>query len=456
MTSNVVAMDPEYSAALPPHNAEVEAGLLGALLTSDHAYDRVADILSADDFYEPVHGRIFAAIAKLVEQGKKATPQILARHFDGDEELAEAGGGQYLYELAAGVISIAGAKDYAQQIRDLAIMRGLVEVGRNIEGMATTTSLDETPAEILDFAYGQLDDLSKMPGEAQAETLHDAGTRALAAHEAAWKNKGEVTGLATGFIDLDHKTAGLHPGDLIILAGRPSMGKSALAGNIAANAARNEKRAYFASLEMSAEQLATREQAIRAGIPVDRIRRGDLSDDEFQRLIGAQNQLRALPLIIDADPGLSIQALRSRVRRARRAGGVDLVVVDYLQLMESSAHARRYGNKVQEVSEITRGLKQLAKEMNLPVIALSQLSRQVEQRDDKRPTLADLRESGSIEQDADVVMFIYREEMINPTEENSGLAELIIGKQRNGPVGSIQLAFSKQFTRFDSLYQETD
>lgn len=476
MSADVHPFDPEYSAAPPPSNIEIEGALLGALLTSDRAYDRVADILAPEHFYEPVHGRIFEAIAKLVEQGKKAAPQTLARHFDKDEGLQEAGGGRYLYELAASVISVANVKDYAEQVRDLSTLRGLIEVGQNIAGMATATTLDEKPSEILEFAYGQLDDLSKAPGESQAESLHDAGARALQMHEAAWKNKGEVTGLATGFIDLDRRTAGLHPSDLIILAGRPSMGKSALAGNIASNAARAGLRPYFASLEMSAEQLATREQAIRAGIPVERIRRGDLSDEEFQALIRAQEGLRDLPLIIDADPGLSVQALRSRVRRAKRAGGIDLVVVDYLQLMESSAHARRYGNKVQEISEITRGLKQLAKEMNVPVIALSQLSRQVEQREDKRPILADLRESGSIEQDADVVMFVYREayyvEKAEPAKKANetaeafdirfsewavhmnkcrNIAEVYIAKQRMGPVGKVRLYFDGPLMRFDNL-----
>ncbi len=473
--SNVTPLH-EQAGAPPPHNAEIEAALLGALLTNDRAYDRVADILLPEHFYEPVHGRIYEAIARLMESGKAAGPQTLARHFDADEGLTEAGGGQYLYELAAGVISVVNVKQYAEQIRDLATLRGLIEVGQNIAGMAERTGLDDKPDGIAEFAYGQLDDLMRAPNESRVETLHAAGARALAMHEAAWKNKGEVTGVPTGFIDLDRKTAGLHPGNLIIIAGRPSMGKSALAFNIATRAARSGRRGMFFSLEMSAEELATREQASLAGIPSERIRRGELDDAEFRALIAAQEELREIPLTVDADSALTVSALRSRVRRAKRKAGVDLVIVDYLQLMRSSAEARRYGNKVQEISEITRGLKQLAGEMKVPVIALSQLSRQVEQREDKRPTLADLRESGSIEQDADVVMFVYREayyvEKAEPMKKTGeaqeafdirfadwaehmsrvrNMADLYVAKQRQGPVGKVSLYFDGPLMRFGNL-----
>ena len=466
----------EQAGAPPPHNAEIEAALLGALLTNDRAYDRVADILLPEHFYEPVHGRIYEAVARLAEGGKAAGPQTLARHFDADEGLAEAGGGQYLYELAASVISVVAVKDYAEQIRDLALRRAGIAECEETAALLREPGLDDDAGDVLEGHQGRLDDRMRAPNESQLESLHAAGARALAMHEAAWKNKGQVTGVPTGFIDLDRKTAGLHAGNLIIIAGRPSMGKSALAFNIATRAARSGRRGMFFSLEMSAEELATREQASLAGIPSERIRRGELDDAEFRALIAAQEELREIPLTVDADSALTVSALRSRVRRAKRKTGVDLVIVDYLQLMRSSAEARRYGNKVQEISEITRGLKQLAGEMKLPVVALSQLSRQVEQREDKRPTLADLRESGSIEQDADVVMFVYREayyvEKAEPMKKTGeaqeafdirfadwaehmnrvrNMADLYVAKQRQGPVGKVSFYFDGPLMRFDNL-----
>jgi replicative DNA helicase len=472
---------------IPPHNAEVEAGLLGAILTNDRALEKVSEFLHAEHFYEPVHGRIYDAARRLVERGQKASPQTLAHFFQSDEALTDAGGAQYLYELAASIISVANVADYGRIIHDLYLRRELIELGEGVVNDAFEPDIDDSAPLQIEKAEQQLYNLATV-GETErgVVTLKHASVMALEVAEQAYKNEGHVVGVTTGLKDLDRRLGGLHGSDLLILAGRPSMGKTALATNIAFNAAQAQKQSngdepagtnhvLFFSLEMSAEQLAARILSQVSGIPSDRVRRGEINPDEFQAFAVASQQMSKISLFIDDTPGITVSTMRTRARRLKRQSGLDMIVVDYLQLLQGTP-GRRAENRVQEVSEITRGLKMLAKELEVPVIALSQLSRQVEQREDKRPQLSDLRESGSIEQDADVVMFIYREEYYLEKGEpirgiddkgdkfedrharwQSRLAEVentasvIIAKQRHGPVGAIDLYFEGSLTKFGDL-----
>jgi len=480
---------------IPPHNAEIEAALLGAILTNNRAFERVGDFLRAEHFYEPVHGRIYDALGKLIEQGQIASPLTLKHFFEKDEALAAVGGSQYLFDLAASVVTVINATDYGRTIYDLFLRRQLIELGEDVVNDAYEPDIDSPAAAQIETAEQRLYDLSNS-GELERgfTPLGDAMRMAVESAEEAFKRDGHVVGVTTGLRDLDTKLGGLHPSDLLILAGRPAMGKSALAANIAFNAASafNERvdengrtiteggHVLFFSLEMSAEQLAARILAEQARISSDAIRRGDISSEEFNRLVIASQKLHRLPLYIDDSPALTISGLRTRARRLKRQNKLHLIIVDYLQLLNPSP-GRRTDNRVQEISEITRGLKTLAKELDVPVLALSQLSRQVENREDKRPQLADLRESGSIEQDADVVMFIFREEYylekgepIQGLEEDQtkyhgrmekwnerlqdvrNTASVIIAKQRHGPVGTIDLYFEGRFTHFDDLDRQHD
>ena len=475
----------------PPHNNEAEQALLGAILVNNAAYHRVGEFLLAEYFADSVHGRIFSACGKLIERGQVANPVTLKNLFDQDGALAEIGGAAYLARLAASVITIINAEDYGRTIHDLHLRRQLITIGEDIVNDAYRHDLDRGAEQQIETAEKHLFDLAEsgqMDGGFQP--FHAALSEAIIMAEAAFKRSGRITGVATGFIDLDKKLGGLHPSDLIILAARPSMGKTSLATNIAFNAAKAYRATKgedgrtitedgavvgFFSLEMSAEQLAMRVLAEESTVPSDRIRRGDVSGDDFEKFVQASRHLAEVPLYIDDTPALTIAALRTRARRLKRQHGLDLIVVDYLQLMQGSREGRGAENRVQEISEITRGLKGIAKELNVPVLALSQLSRAVENREDKRPMLADLRESGSIEQDADVVMFIFREEyyvgraepMRRPDESDeklndridnwakdvervAGLAEVIIGKQRHGPIGTVKLRFEGQITKFDN------
>jgi replicative DNA helicase len=475
---------------VPPHNAEIEAALLGAILTNNRAFERVGDFLRAEHFYEPVHGRIYAALEKLVEQGQIGSPLTLKHYFEKDEALAAVGGSQYLFDLAASVVTVINAVDYGRTIYDLFLRRQLIELGEDIVNDAYEPEIDSPATGQIETAEQRLYDLSNS-GELERGfvSLGEASRLALESAEEAFRRDSHVVGVTTGLRDLDNKLGGLHPSDLLILAGRPAMGKSALAANIAFNAAEAyEERVdengrtitegghvLFFSLEMSAEQLAARILSEQARISSDAIRRGDITSEDFNRLVVASQKLHRLPLYIDDSPGLSISGLRTRARRLKRQKKLHMIVIDYLQLLQGSP-GRRADNRVQEISEITRGLKMLAKELDVPVLALSQLSRQVEQREDKRPQLADLRESGSIEQDADVVMFIFREEYyLEKGQPIQGLdeaqekfsnrseqwaerlehvrntASVIIAKQRHGPVGTIDLYFEGRFTHFDDL-----
>ena len=483
--------DPELIRT-PPYNTEAEQALLGALLINNAAHPRVSEFLQPEHFGNAVHARIYAAMGKLIGRGQVANPVTLKNLFDQDGALTEIGGAQYLARLAGAAVTIINAEDYGRTIHDLYLRRQLIALGEDVVNDAFRHDLDDRATEQIERAEKKLFDLATA-GQAEGGFRDFAGalTSAITIAESAFKKSGKIVGVATGFVDLDKKLGGLHPSDLVILAGRPSMGKTALATNIAFNAARAYKPLRlpdgrlgaedgavvgFFSLEMSAEQLATRILAEESGVSSDRIRRGDVSHEDFDRFVQASQELQALKLFIDDTPALSVPALRTRARRLMRQQGLGLIVVDYLQLLRPSVQVRSLENRVQEISDITRGLKALAKELDVPVLALSQLSRAVEQREDKRPMLADLRESGSIEQDADVVMFIFREEYYlsrgqplrraNETDEKYndryerwqnrfnevyGLGEVIIAKQRHGPIGTIKLHFDAETTKFDNL-----
>ena len=474
---------------IPPYNTEAEQALLGAILINNTAYYRVSEFLQPEHFGNAVHGRIFAAIGKLLGRGQIANPVTLKNLFDQDGALTEIGGAQYLARLAGAAAAIINADDYGRAVHDLYLRRELIALGEDVVNDAFRQDLDDPAREQIERVEKKLFDLATT-GETEGgfRAFGTALTSAILNAEAAFKRSGKTVGVATGFVDLDRKLGGLHPSDLVVLAGRPSMGKTALATNIAFYAARNYRPAVeregktaedgavvgFFSLEMSAEQLATRILAEESGVSSDRIRRGDVSHEDFDKFVQASQQLAALKLLIDDTPALSVAALRTRARRLKRQQGLGLIVIDYLQLLRPSSQTRAQENRVQEISEITRGLKALAKELDVPVLALSQLSRAVEQREDKRPMLADLRESGSIEQDADVVMFIFREEYYlsreptrRPDEAESkfsdryqewrerleivhGLGEIIIAKQRHGPIGTVKLRFDAETTKFDN------
>jgi replicative DNA helicase len=494
-SSNVTRLRPddaEPSYRAPPVNIEAEQALLGAILVNNAAYHRVSEFLRPEHFAEGVHGRIYEAICKLVERGQIANPVTLKGIFDQDNALTEIGGSAYLGRLAASVITVINAEDYGRTIYDLHLRRQLITVGEEVVNGAYKHDIELDATAQIEMAEKKLFDLAESgiaTGGFQAFQLSLAN--AILQAEAAFKRDGKTAGVSSGFTDLDKVLGGLHPSDLLILAGRPSMGKTALATNIAFNAAKLYRRKQtqdgrilaedgavvgFFSLEMSAEQLAARVLAEESGVSGDRIRRGDVSHDDFDKFVQASQRLATVPLYIDDTPALSIAALRTRARRLKRQHGLDLIVVDYLQLLQGTGSARSSENRVQEISEITRGLKAIAKELEVPVIALSQLSRAVEQREDKRPQLSDLRESGSIEQDADVVMFVFREEyylgraepMRRPEEseekfndryerwksrleEVHATAEVIISKQRHGPIGTIRLRFEGETTKFDNL-----
>ncbi len=467
----------------PPVNYEAEQALLGAILANNAAFEKVAEFLRPEHFAVATHGAIFTACGVLIERGQIADPVTLWHYFEHDETLADVGGAQYLARLAGAVPSIINAADYGKAVHDLFLRRQLIAVGEDMVNDAFDMDLDKEATDQIEAAEERLYRLAE---EGQTEggfqELKTALTGALEMAQAAFKREGGIPGVASGFTDLDKLLGGLHPSDLVVLAGRPSMGKTALATNIAFNAASQHARSKgedgavvgFFSLEMSAEQLATRILSEESGVASEKIRRGELSNDQFAAVVRASQKLERLPLYIDDTPALSVGQLRTRARRLKRQKGLSLLVIDYLQLMRPTA-GRVPENRVQEISDITRGLKAIAKELDLPVLALSQLSRAVEQRDDKRPQLSDLRESGTIEQDADVVTFVFREqyylERSQPTQRSEesdekfalrvenwqercekvyGMAEVIIGKQRHGPTGSVRLAFSGATTKFSN------
>ncbi|OWU84753.1 DNA helicase [Oceanicola sp. 22II-s10i] len=463
-----------------PHSIEAEQQLLGALLTNNDIYDKIAGIIGPSHFYEPVHARIFETAAARIARNNLASPVTLKAFLEDDAGLKELGGPAYLARIAGAAVSAYAARDYAQMIYDMAIRRQLIELGQEISSKAAKVDVKNEPKEQIVEAEQKLYKLSEQGHtESGFQSFLKAVTDAVNVANAAYQRDGGLAGISTGLIDLDKKLGGLHPSDLLILAGRPSMGKTSLATNIAFNVAKAYKRGMkhdgtegavdggvvgFYSLEMSAEQLAARVLSEAAEVPSEQIRKGDMTEEEFRRFVEAAKQLEACPLFIDDTPALPIAQLAARARRLKRTHGLDLLIVDYLQLVRGTAE-----NRVNEIAEISMGLKAIAKELNIPVIALSQLSRQVESREDKRPQLSDLRESGSIEQDADVVMFVFREEYYVEREKPSddrieeiaawqermarlhGKAEVVIGKQRHGPIGTVELSFEGRFTRFGNL-----
>ena len=467
---------------LAPHNIEAEQALLGALLINNDVYDRVANILNETHFFDPVHGKIFEVAASRIKNNSLASPVTLKAFLEDDPGLAELGGNAYLVRLAGASVSVFASKDYAELIRELATRRSLIDIGNEISGKAGTIDIENDPKEQIINAEQKLYELAETGQKGSGfKSFLKAIKEAVDVANSAYQREGGMVGPSTGFNDLDKKLGGLHQSDLLILAGRPSMGKTALATNIAFNIDKKYSKGTlqdgsegaidggvvgFYSLEMSAEQLAARILSEVSEVPSDQIRRGDMTEKEFRRFVEAAKSLEACPLFIDDTPALPITQLAARARRLKRTNGLDVLIVDYLQLVRPASSK---DSRVNEVSEITQGLKAIAKELDIPVIALSQLSRQVENRDDKRPQLSDLRESGSIEQDADVVMFVYRGEYYKEREkpndheiekmaawqaemeELHGKAEIIIGKQRHGPIGTIDLSFEGQFTRFGNL-----
>ena len=469
-----------------PQNVEAEAALLGALMIDNRLVEDVQLKLKAHHFFEPLHGRIYDAILKLTDSNRVANPVTLRPLFESDENIKEVGGVAYLAQLTGSGAAVIGARDFAGQIYDLALLRALIGVGRDLVEGALDTSEDVAPLAQIERAETELYKVAEEGGaEGRAKSFSDATKEALEMAERALNSGGHLSGFTTGLESLNTKIGGLHKSDLIIVAGRPGMGKSSLGTNIAFAAAQRfvrdaedgiepEKSAgapvALFSLEMSADQLATRILAEESGISSENLRMGKISQQEFRQLARAAAELQSLPLYIDDTPGLTIAALRTRARRLKRQKGIGLIVIDYLQLLQGSGKNSN-DNRVQEISEISRGMKQLAKELNVPVIGLSQLSRAVEQREDKRPQLSDLRESGSIEQDADIVLFIYREDYYlaakQPADDHPdfaawqeemarayGKAEVIVAKQRHGATGKIRLKFDSRITKFSDAAEE--
>jgi len=476
---------------LPPENLEAEQALLGSILVNNAAYHRVSEFLKGEHFANALHGKLYDALSRLVEKGQVVSVITLKTYLEQDEAMKEAGGAAYLAALAAASVHVIDAEQFGRVIHDLYLRRQLIALGHDVVNGAFKPTLEESAMEQIEGAEKQLYDLASIgQTEGGFKPFRAALTEAMTAAETAYHRVGQLTGVATGLFQLDQLLGGLHRSDLIILAGRPSMGKTALATNMAFNAVKAYREEHdanggmkvadgavvgFFSLEMSAEQLATRILSEQATVSSEKIRKGELISSDFDKVLSISQELEHLNLFIDDTPALTISGLRTRARRLKRMHGLGLLVVDYLQLLSPSGRSRQE-NRVQEISEITRGLKTLAKELDVPVLALSQLSRAVEQREDKRPQLSDLRESGSIEQDADVVMFVYREEYYlmraEPTrraEENDqrynerhdswrqrceqtyGKAEVIVAKQRHGPTGIVRLSFEGQFTKFDNL-----
>jgi len=466
----------------PPQNIEAEQALLGAILVNNEAFYRVSDFLDPTHFYEPVHRQVYELIAQIIRQNKIANPVTLKNFLPADLAIGELNPAQYLARLAAEATTIINAEDYGRSIYDLALRRALIGIGEDVVNIAFDAPIDMPPKAQIEDAERRLFALAETGrNDGGFQSFEDALKAAIDMASAAYQRDGHLSGISTGLDDLDRQMGGLQPSDLIVLAGRPAMGKTSLVTNIAFNIAKayrgevqpdgstksvNGGIVGFFSLEMSAEQLATRIVAEQSGVSSSHIRRGSLDERQFARVVEASREMARIPLFIDQTGGISIAQLTARARRLKRQRGLDLLIIDYLQLLQGSGKGQ--ANRVQEITEITTGLKALAKELAVPVIALSQLSRQVEAREDKRPQLADLRESGSIEQDADVVMFVYRDEYYlkgkmpkegteeffkwqAEMEQVAGVAEVIIGKQRHGPTGTVPLQFEAEITRFSNL-----
>jgi replicative DNA helicase len=434
---------------VPPQSVEAEQSVLGGLLLDNQSWDRIADILTADDFYRREHRLIFSAIATLCEESSPADVVTVSEWLERSGELEHAGGLAYLGSLANNTPSAANIVAYAAIVRENSVMRELVRAAGEI-GSAAYTPEGRSANELLDFAEKRIMDISeKGHRRGDFQPLNTLLSKAVDRIDTLFRSKSSITGVATGYTDLDEMTSGLQPSDLVIIAGRPSMGKTSLAMNIAENAAVGHKIpvAVF-SMEMPGTQLALRMMASLGRINAHRVRTGKLDDDDWPRLTSAVSLLNEAPIFIDDSPGLTPMELRARARRLKRENGLGMIIVDYLQLMQSTE--RNEENRATEISNITRALKGLAKELDVPVIAMSQLNRSVESRTDKKPVMSDLRESGAIEQDADVILFIYRDEVYNKDSPVKGTADIIIAKQRNGPIGEVRLTFLGEYTRFEN------
>ena len=457
-----------------PSNIEAEQAVIASILVSNDIYDEISPILNPQKFFDPIHVKLYETIEKLISKGLLANPITLKNHFENNEGLKELGGQEYLIKITKFSTSVKQAIDYANIVQEMHVRRELIKISQSVLDEASTNAdVSTSGVEIIQNAEKSLFDLAERGHFNQSFIKFESALKqTIEMAKSAYQNDEGIVGVPTGLTDLDARLGGMHKQDLIIIAGRPSMGKTALATNIAFHAAKNiEKKGTkstvaFFSLEMSSEQLSTRILSEQSKIRSNDIRRGKVSEKEFEQFIETSKNIFELPLYIDETPAITIAAISNRSRRIKRLFGLELIVVDYIQLMKSSG--KKEYNRVQEVSEITQGLKALAKELNVPVLALSQLSRQVEQRDNKKPQLSDLRESGSIEQDADVVMFVYREayylENKEPTlgsiehaewqqkmDEISRLADIMIGKQRHGPTGNIKVEFEAMYTKFKDL-----
>ena len=469
-----------------PANIEAEQALLGAILVNNDAYYIVHDFLKPDHFFEGIHREIFSKASVMIKMGKIANPVTIKTFLAANDRIGDMTLAQYLARLAAEATTIINAADYGRAIYDLAIRRSLIRIGEDMVNLAFDAPVDAEPKRQIEDAEKSLFELAETGRyDGGFQSFEDAMALAIEMAGAAKDRDGGLSGTSTGIRELDRRLGGLQASDLIILAGRPAMGKTSLVTNIAFNIAkayRGEKQpdgttrtvnggiVGFFSLEMSAEQLATRIISEQSEVSSSKIRRGNITDAEYSKLVACTEMMQKAPLYIDQTGGISIAQLAARARRLKRQRGLDVMVIDYVQLMQGSS--KNAGNRVQEITEITTGLKALAKELAVPIVALSQLSRQVENREDKRPQLSDLRESGSIEQDADVVMFVYRDEYYLQNKEPKpgtdehmkwqqemndarGKAEVIIAKQRHGPTGSAPLAFQAEFTRFTDLAEES-
>jgi replicative DNA helicase len=451
-----------------PNNIEAEQAVIGSILVSNDIFDEISTIISSINFYDPMHQKIFEAIESLIYKGMLANPITLKNYFEDEKDDLDVP--EYLVKITKFSTSVRQAVEYSKIIYDMFVRRELIKISEQTIDSAKLNDLDTNGQTIIENSERLLFDLAEKGSfNSSLVKFDEAMKQTIEMASAAYKNEEGIVGVPTGLRDLDDKLGGLHQSDLIIIAGRPSMGKTSLATNIAFNAAQKlqdsgkKSSIAFFSLEMSSEQLSTRIISEQARISSNDIRRGRISDDQFDKFLETSKNISELPLYIDETPAISIAALSNRARRIKRLFGLDMIVVDYIQLMRGTTFNK--DGRVQEISQITQGLKAIAKELALPVVALSQLSRQVEQRDDHKPQLADLRESGSIEQDADVVMFVYREgyylQRKEPREatvehaewqakmnEVAHLAQIIIGKQRHGPIGNVTLEFEERFTKF--------
>ncbi len=475
--------DPLYRSA--PHNVEAEQALMGAILVNNDAYYRVSDFLKAQHFHEPLHRKIYEVVGEFIRLNKHANPVTLKNFLPAEDRVGDMTVAQYLARLAAEAVNVINAEDYGHAIHDLAIRRALITIGEDMVNIAYDAPVDMIPRSQIEDAERRLFELAETGRyDGGFQSFNDAVKNAVDMANAAFMRDGHLSGVSSGIQRLDAMMGGLQSSDLIVLAGRPGMGKTSLATNIAFNIASCYEPAQqadgsmkaanggvvgFFSLEMSSEQLATRIISEQTEISSSKIRRGEINEADFGKLVACAQMMQKIPLFIDQTGGISIAQLAARARRLKRQRGLDVLVIDYIQLMQGSS--KKSDNRVQEVTEITTGLKALGKELNVPIIALSQLSRAVESRDDKRPQLSDLRESGSIEQDADVVLFVYREEYYLKNKEPKpgteeyfkwesdlnmvrGKAEVIIAKQRHGPTGTAQLAFQAEYTRFTDLAED--